>query len=834
LTKEENTLRIRLFNATVLVILLTMLVTGSTTGISAQRNQPSGSPLSVSGPALAGDPTLESVSPSGFAAGVNMPVLITGQNLDGTSAALLGTVPLRNLEVVDSTQVSALVPWSIAPGTYDLTTTNQSGQTAVLAGAVTVSAPDSGWTSSGPWGGDLWDVVLDPVDPARLFVSAQRSGLFKSETGGDSWAMSLVTPFPLRTQIAYPTEGQPPAIYLTGDAGIGMLRSLDYGQTWETKVPEGFNDWQATRGFMGRAFVRSDEPSWVYLALSSSQDVDPNAGLYLSKDLGETWSLVDGTGGLHVTALALDPEDPDLNMVVGTQSGQVYTTTDGGSTWSDPNPVAEFIGRLVFAPHLYDGRRSLWAIANDSQRGEDDHAYLSTDGGANWAPVQVVPGATHCGVTYHDTIPGLLWAAVGSGYYSEDDGDTWNAIGPGLDQVQDLALVPGATSRQTTTLFAAISGGLYRSTDGGGTWQETDAGLGAVMTRTIAVSPFNADEAYAATQVKGIQHTLDGGRSWQSLSVPMGRYEASIAPDPFSDGKTFFGYGDMEPFPMVRISTDHGDTYVEQAVPLPPEYVDMWAYVSAITPDPSTKDRLLAGLCLDRTWPVMGPGLIYASIDGGSTWIQQSTPIGIKCVSRLTFDPQDADVVYAGTYGTGLLRSEDGGATWMPLAVQPAGTNIRSVAIDPRDALSIYVMSESPDVATMGVFVTQDGGESWVKMEGLTDYPIWELTLVRVGTGYRLYAATMNGLRTTSIPADPLAPWERGDGISETATIDGFNAGVEEGRVVLYIGTSGGTLPSSLASLASPARADSAQLVAGGVYRTMIRIYLAHLPLITR
>ena len=129
------------------------------------------------------------------------------------------------------------------------------------------------------------------------------------------------------------------------------------------------------------------------------------------------------------------------------------------------------------------------------------------------------------------------------------------------------------------------------------------------------------DEAYAATQVKGILRTPDGGRSWQSLAVPVGNYAAAIAPDPFADGKVFFGYGAIESAPIVRFSTDHGDTYTEQALTLPPEHADKGAYVSAIAPDPSTQNRLLAGVCVDAHWPQVGPGLIYASTDGGSTWL---------------------------------------------------------------------------------------------------------------------------------------------------------------------------------------------------------------------
>jgi uncharacterized protein (TIGR03437 family) len=210
-----------LFNASVVLLLLTMLASGSVPGgVSALGNQLS--EISVSRSTLAGDPSLESISPSSFAGGVNVPVLITGQNLDGTASALFGTVALRNVQVMDSTQVTALVPWSIVPGSYDLQVTNQSGQSATLTGAVTVTAEAPGWISNGPFGGDLNDIVVDPVDPARMYVSAGRSGLWRSQNGGVNGDFSLITPFPARLQITYPVTGQPPVMYLGIDIGAGM------------------------------------------------------------------------------------------------------------------------------------------------------------------------------------------------------------------------------------------------------------------------------------------------------------------------------------------------------------------------------------------------------------------------------------------------------------------------------------------------------------------------------------------------------------------------------------------------------------------------------------
>jgi hypothetical protein len=121
------------------LIALPSLVFSLTGGVSAQENWRLEKPAM----GLSADPALVSISPASFANGVNMPVTVKGSDLDTITAASLGSVALRNLAVLSSTQVTALVPWSIAPGSYDLMATNASGQSATMAGAVTVAARSS-------------------------------------------------------------------------------------------------------------------------------------------------------------------------------------------------------------------------------------------------------------------------------------------------------------------------------------------------------------------------------------------------------------------------------------------------------------------------------------------------------------------------------------------------------------------------------------------------------------------------------------------------------------------------------------------------------------------
>jgi hypothetical protein len=772
-------------------------------------------------PSLVGLPALTAITPNSFAGGINQPVTITGTDLSNVSVAMLGDTPLLNVVVVDAAQVTALVPWSIAAGAYDLTVKSQGAPDAVLPGAVTVGSAQNDWTSNGPFGGDLYGVIVDQLDPARVYVSANRSGVFSSQNSAASWDFSLISQFPDRVQIAYPTVGQPPVMYVKA-TGQGLVRSLDYGKTWV-----------ALPNADGRAFVRPGHPDWVYRGVDTGIPDDPNQGLYKSTNLGDTWEMVIGAVGLGVSAVAFDPDHADLNIIMGSNDGHVYITTDNGLTWSNPVTLTNRIGELYFAPTLYNGKRSLFAIPYNKgwQFNNEDISYQSTDGGLTWTPLQVAPTNDNnngfvFGLAFHDTIPGLMWAAEGDGYFSEDGGASWNPVGAGLKDTTGFAVVPGASSRQTTTLYAATRHGLYQSTDGGNTWQETDTGIGANLARTIAISPFNLDEAYAATQAKGLLHTYDGGRNWQSLSIPIAGNGVPIATDPFTDGKVFIADGDASwpRAPTLRVSTNHGLTSTQYTLTLPPAYSGKSAGVGAILPDPIIHDRLLAGVCLDDVGlHIYGPGLIYASTDGGATWIQQTTPAGITCISSLVFDPKDPDVVYAGSTGTGLLRSTDRGATWTPLAHQPTSAEFMSIVIDPRDSNSIYLCAfDETSSWNFGFFATNDGGDHWVFIN--LGGPVWALKMVHVSTNsYWLYAATMNGLRfLRDIPAegfDRYTTWERSSGIAGEATVDGFNAASDGSRVVYYIGTSGGATSTTTTNNPLLAAPTASKLMPGGVYR---------------
>ncbi|MBE0698461.1 MAG: hypothetical protein IH586_16210, partial [Anaerolineaceae bacterium] len=377
--------------------------------------------------------------------------------------------------------------------------------------------------------------------------------------------------------------------------------------------------------------------------------------------------------------------------------------------------------------------------------------YYSLDDGATWNPVSISPSSASFNLQYHATIPGLLWAAAAGGYYSTDDGATWTALNAQIGQINNFALVPGSASRAAATLYAGTDRGVFKSTDGGGTWVEKDEKLGAALPGAIAISPFNADEAYAGVQGRGLMRTLDGGTHWELTSIPNGNYRPAIAADPFTQGKFYFSYGNFQDDPPVYITSNHASTYTEHPITLPLEFSGRQAEIMALAAHPQTSGRLLAGLCLGYTnFPDPSEGLIYASTNGGDTWTKQTTPAGAKCINSLAYSAQNPALVYAGTE-EGLLVSTDSGATWTVPAHQPDVHRVGPVVVDPRSSQSVYLFGgprfNNDSGGDVGTFATHDGGATWEKLEGQDKYPVWGLQIVPVGAQYWIYAATMNGLR---------------------------------------------------------------------------------------
>jgi photosystem II stability/assembly factor-like uncharacterized protein len=370
------------------------------------------------------------------------------------------------------------------------------------------------------------------------------------------------------------------------------------------------------------------------LGLTALFAADMAAGMdpVLFQDLH--WRLIGPFRGGRVLAVSGVPSEPE-HFYFGSVNGGVWETTDAGRTWRpifDSQPIGT-IGALAIAPS--DPRRIYVGSGEADMRSDiaqGDGVYVSGDGGRSW---------THAGLSDTQQIGRIL----------VDPRD------PDRVFVAALGHPYGPNTER----------GVFRSTDGGKTWQRVlfkDADTGAI---DLASKPGDPSVVYVAL--------------WQTRRPPWSVYPPSNGP----------GSG------LYR-SSDGGATWRQVVGHGWPARHGRVGLAFA----PSRPDRVYA--MVDST-----EGGLYRSDDAGATWMRASSDRRIWSrgwyFGGIAVEPRDPDTVYA--CNTALYRSRDGGKTFVPVKGAPGGDDYHEMWIDP----------QHPERRILGVdqgaVVSTNGGETW-------------------------------------------------------------------------------------------------------------------------
>lgn len=403
---------------------------------------------------------------------------------------------------------------------------------------------------------------------------------------------------------------------------------------------------------------------------------------------------------------AVDPTDPST-YYVAVCSGNVWKTTNAGTTFT---PIFDDQGSYSIGCVTIDpsNAQTVWVGTgeNNSQRSVSfgDGVYVSRDGGKSWENCGLKE-SEHIGMiavnpqdsnVVYVAAQGPLWRAGGDRglYKTADGGKTWTRVlhisdDTGVNEVhldpRNPDVLYASAYQRRRHVWTLIDGGpesaIYKSTDGGASWQKLTKGLPSVdMGRIgLAIPPKAPDTIYAiieAAQGKGgVYRSTDRGASWEKRSDYVAgspQYYNELFPDP-SDPDRLYA---LDTF--THVSNDGGKTFTR----LGQDYRHVDDH--ALWIDPQNSDHLLIG----------GDGGVYETFDRGETWAHKQN-LPLTQFYRLAVDNgAPFYYVYGGTQDNntvgGPARTKDpGGITNADWFITVGGDGFEP-AVDPEDPMIVY------------------------------------------------------------------------------------------------------------------------------------------------
>ena len=513
--------------------------------------------------------------------------------------------------------------------------------------AFSADAPDILYAS-------LWQVQRHPwLDYFQPTVGGN-SSIYRSSDGGRSWAAVGGAGLPAeplsRIEIAVAPGHRAQRVWAsvgTADGG-GLYRSDDGGASWVLVNSD--------------SSLASDYMGW--LTADPQDDNTVWAGgqpLRRSTDGGVTFTIVRSSpGGDDYHALWIDPRDPQ-RMITGADQGAVVTF-NGGESWSIwfNQPTGQFYRVAVdngFPYRIYSGQQDSGTVSIASR---SDYGRISF---RDWNPVGGderdgdVPDPLNADIVYGAGLGGRI--------------SKWNAR---TAQAQNVSPWPVSS-------YAANP-------------REVEYRYDWITPLAIAAAPPHA--MYTAAQV--LFRSTDGGESWQTISpdlsgvdpsatgctddAPINRATAcgygtlfAIAPSPLVDGLVWTGTSNGR----VHLTTDGGNSWKN----VTPPGLEDWSKISLI--DASAIDPDTAYLAIDRHRLNDFSPRAYVTHDAGASWreIGHGLPAGayVKVVRE---DPQQAGLLYAGT-SRGVQVSFDDGEHWQSLQLNLPTTGVNDLLVHEDD-----------------------------------------------------------------------------------------------------------------------------------------------------
>lgn len=576
-----------------------------------------------------------------------------------------------------------------------------SGAAALPArAAVTWSA-----TTGGPLGGTI--TRMRTVG-GQIWATVYSGGIFA--TGGSSWSqIAIGRGIPENRAadlVVDPTDAA--TAYVPEMIGCAA-RTTDGAATWSGLCdrmlePAGGDNFSANTVALDPA-----SPSTVYVPGHTHTG---ETMLMVSTDRGETW-----------TKRSTFPQLYDFNhlwffgerMFLGTRFDGVFVSDDRGATWSAFNTGLASLTTTRFA--TFGGRLYMTGGLLQYNVRTGGPLYRLNDAGTAW---QHVPGPTRVTGLAVSEDATTLWLG------GEDDLMWRSADGVTFARYVPTGLSPGwigeIVADGSTITVGVSNNGAFRSTNGGASFTEFNAGLKAVAMREVFINPANANHIFAGTWDRlGMYVSTNAGSTYRRVAA---NYNVlTIGVDPRSFSHVYLG-GDR----FVE-ATFSGTTPTLTARVRPGPAASV---VKAIAVHPTNPAFLLAGIAAETAETQPGYGL-YWSADRAKTW-KRATGIPNKAVYSIVFNRSAPSTVYASALGGGVYRSTTAGKSWTRIGPSVLKYPYR-LAMDPKNArhliagtnlffAGIPAGSYTAPANGGGLWESKDAGATWRNLtESLRSYP---------------------------------------------------------------------------------------------------------------
>ena len=441
-------------------------------------------------------------------------------------------------------------------------------------------------------------VSPDYVNDQTIFAICDYA-VYKSTDGGQTWiyVSSTISNLWMPSGAISPNYASDGTIFVAGSDDI--YKSNDGGQTWTGS------------GFMFTFRSVAISPNY-----SSDNTVFAGAGgIYKSTNQGQDWNQVnDGLKSLNVDDIALSHNlATDGTIFAGTVCG-IYKSTDKGQNWTQVNNniIKTNVYSVALSPN-YSNDNTVFAGTYSAG------LYKSTDGGANWTQINSSWRVEATAVSPNYANDNTLFVVTHYGdnhlHKSTNGGQDWTYY---INNASSVIFSPNYAS--DNTLFAFINEELYKSTDGGLTWDKIE-GLSCTNPK-IAVSPNYAFDSTVIMSCSNgtILKTIDGGSNWVlSGYSPAAFRRIAFSPD-YANDNTVFG----NDYYHVYKSTTGGKTWTQ----INSNLANMTAPDVAISPDYANDETLYApsnfGVLEHTFGPDITPPITSASPSGGTYYAIQN------------------------------------------------------------------------------------------------------------------------------------------------------------------------------------------------------------------